>query len=60
MLIYSAILDKYKDYICKVITRLGEASLFLDINKCKFTVKKVKYLRLIFITKGIKIDPIKV
>jgi hypothetical protein len=40
----------------KVITKLRDARLFMDINKCHFAVKKVKYLGLILTTKGIEMD----
>ena len=62
MLIYSD--DSYKDYIGKVrqvIARLREAGLCLDIDKCKFAAKEVKYLGFIISTReGIKVDPEKV
>ena len=62
MLIY---LDSsYKDYIkkvYKVVACLREAGLYLDIDKCKFAAKKVKYLGFIIsIGEGIKVDPEKV
>lgn len=34
--------------------------LYLDIDKYQFAVKKVKYLGLILMTEGIKMDPAKV
>jgi hypothetical protein len=40
----------------KVITKLRNARLFIDINKCYFVVKKVKYLGFILTTKEIEID----
>ena len=62
VLIYSD--GSYKDYmekVCKVIARLREAGLCLDINKCKFAAKEVKYLGFIIsIGEGIKVDPEKV
>ena len=62
MLIY---LDgSYKDYIekvHKVIGRLREVGLHLDINKCKFIAKEVKYLGFIISAgEGVKVDPEKV
>jgi hypothetical protein len=44
----------------KVITKLGDAGLFMDIDKCHFAVKKVKYLGLILTTEGIEMDRSKV
>ena len=60
MLVYSKILGEYKLYIYKVIYKLSKIGLYLDINKSKFTIKEVKYLGLILIIEGIKIDTIKV
>jgi hypothetical protein len=34
--------------------------LYIDINKYKFKITRVKYLRLILTIEGIKIDPNKV
>ena len=45
----------------KVITHLRKAILRLDIDKCKFIAKEVKYLGFIIsIGEGVKIDPKKV
>ena len=62
MLIY---LDSsYTDHIekvYKVVTRLREAGLRLDIDKCKFAAKEVKYLGFIISAgEGVKVDPKKV
>ena len=43
-----------------IVYKLSEARLYLDINKSKFAIKKVKYLRLILITNSFKIDPSKI
>lgn len=58
MLIY---LDSfYKDYmkkVYKVVACLGEAGLYLDIDKYKFAAKEVKYLGFIISAEeGIKVD----
>ena len=44
----------------KVLKRLWDRGLQVDVNKCKFSVKRVKYLGLIISTDGISIDPEKV
>ena len=45
----------------KVVTHLREAGLRLDIDKCKFAAKEVKYLGFIISAgEGIKVDPEKV
>jgi hypothetical protein len=43
--------------VLKVLYRLQERGLQLDINKCEFSIKKVKYLGLIILTEGVKMDP---
>jgi hypothetical protein len=56
VLIYSKTLEEHQEHVRKVITKLGDARLFIDIDKCYFAVKKVKYLGLILTTEGIEID----
>ena len=62
VLIYSD--GSYEDHIKKVhkvVARLGEAGLRLDIDKCEFAAKEVKYLGFIISAgEGIKVDPEKV
>jgi hypothetical protein len=60
ILIYSKNKNNYKKHVRKVVGKLINASLFIDINKCYFKVKRVKYLELILTTKGIKMDLTKV
>ena len=60
VLVYSKTLEDYKNYVCKVIRKLSNARLYLNINKSKFAIKEVKYLGLILIIEGIKIDTTKV
>ena len=54
----------YEDHMAKVnmvLERLGAAGLKLDIKKCEFAVKQVKYLGFIITAgEGIKVDPEKV
>ena len=44
----------------KVLTKLREAGIQADVDKCEFHVTETKYLGLIISTDGIKIDPSKV
>ena len=45
----------------KVVEKLADASLQLDIDKCQFEAKSIKYLRYIIeVGKGIKVDLSKV
>jgi hypothetical protein len=48
ILIYSSeSLQDYRQKVGKVLQRLIDAGLQIDINKCKFKTKRVKYLRYI-------------
>ena len=53
VLIYSDNKEEYPDHVLKVLKRLGERGLQVDIDKCEFSVTKVKYLGLIVTTEGI-------
>lgn len=45
----------------KILSRLDKAGLYLDIDKCEFLAREVKYLGFIVRAgKGITVDPIKV
>ena len=37
-------LRQYREYICKVLDKLKETGLHLDINKCEFEIVDIKYL----------------
>ena len=62
VLIYSS--GSYKDHMRKVrsvVERLGKVGLKIDIDKCEFAAKEVKYLGFIISAgEGIKVDPAKV
>ncbi len=60
ILIFSETLEEYKVYIKKVLIKLKEARLNLDINKYEFYIKETKYLGLIVRRNSIKIDPAKI
>ena len=60
ILIYSSNEKEYIKHVRKVLCRLQQAGLYLDINKCEFHVQEVKYLGLLVTTEGLKIDPKKV
>ena len=47
---------EYKTYIKKVLERLQNARLQVDLKKCKFRVKYTKYLKFIVSTNSIKVD----
>ena len=50
-------LSNYREKVRKVIKRLLDASLQVDIDKCEFEAKTVKYLGFIVeASKGIRVD----
>lgn len=60
ILIYSNSMAEHIRHVQQVLDKLLKAGLFLDINKCDFHVKEVRYLGLIITTEGLKMDPRKV
>ena len=62
ILIYSSRSKKqHREHVCKVLQRLQDASLQVDIDKCEFEVQSTKYLGFIIEAgKGLQIDPAKV
>ena len=60
ILVYSRTRDEHVVHVRKVLKRLQKAGLYLDIDKCEFFVTQVKYLDLIIITEGVKMDSSKV
>ena len=47
---------EYIKYVNKIIQKLGNARLQIDINKSKFYTTKIKYLSLIILINGMTID----
>jgi len=60
ILIYSDDPSKYTEHVRKVLQRLRDAGLYINLKKCEFLVIEVKYLRLIITIKGVRMDPKKV
>ena len=60
VLIYSNIRKKHTTHVRKVLDKLHAAGLYLNINKCEFYVNEIKYLELIIIIDGVKMDSEKV
>ena len=52
--------EKYIKYINKILKNLQNIDLYLNINKYKFYIKQIKYLRLIIIIKELKINSQKI
>ena len=53
-------MKEHWQHVQKVLTKLREAEIPADVDKCEFHVTETKYLGLIVSTDGIKIDPAKV
>ena len=60
ILIYSTSMKEHQIHVRKVLTKLREAGIQADVDKCEFHVTETKYLGLIISTKGIKMEPSKV
>jgi transposase InsO family protein len=60
ILIYSEDELEHTAHVRKVIQRLQEAGLQIDIKKCEFSTKRTKYLGFIISTEGIEVDPEKI
>jgi reverse transcriptase-like protein/integrase-like protein len=60
ILVYSETEEEHTEHVLKVLQKLKERNLQLDIDKCEFDTKEVKYLGLVITTEGIRKDPTKV
>ncbi len=60
ILIYSDTEKEHLKYIKIILEKLRKAGLYLNIKKYEFKIKIIKYLSLIIIDEGIKIDPAKI
>ena len=60
ILIYSTSMKEHRQHVQKVLTKLREAGIQADVDKCEFHVTETKYLGLIISIDGIKMDPAKV
>jgi hypothetical protein len=60
VLIYSENRRDHRRHVREVVTRLRDAGLQIDINKCEFETTKTKYLGLIVTPAGLQMDPEKV
>ncbi len=56
IIIYSKILKKHKQHVRLILNRLQEADLQIDIDKCKFHVQKIIFLKLLMSIKRLKIN----
>ena len=59
ILIFSRSQEEHQEHVRRVLSRLLNAGLQIDIKKCEFHVKSVKFLGLVLSTEGIRMDPSK-
>ncbi len=56
IIIYSKILKKHKQHVQLILSRLQEADLQININKCKFHVQKIIFLKLLMSIEKLKMN----
>ncbi len=56
IIIYSKTLKKHKKHVWLVLHKLREINLQMNINKCKFHVQKIFFLRLLLIIEELKMN----
>ncbi len=56
IIIYSKILKKYKQHVWLILNRLREVDLQININKCKFHVQKIIFLKLLMLIEKLKMN----
>lgn len=60
ILIYSTSLQEHSDSINKILSKLRDANLKIQIDKCNFFCKETEYLGHVLTTNGIKPNPKKI
>ncbi len=60
IIIYSQILKKHKQHVWLILNRLWEADLQMNINKCKFHVQKIIFLKLLIFIEKLKMNSRKI
>ena len=60
ILIYNNNKKKHVKHVKKILEKLKHVNLYLNINKCEFHIKQVKYLELIIIIEGLKMNSQKI
>ena len=60
IIIYNKILKKHKQHVWLILNRLQEADLQININKCKFHVQKIIFLKLLMSIERLKINSRKI
>jgi hypothetical protein len=60
ILIYNNFKKEHVDYVKKILQRLRDADLQIDIDKCEFLIDEMKYLNLIVDRDEIKMNSKKI
>ncbi len=54
--IYSKILKKHKTHVKKMLDKLREVDLQINIDKCKFKIQKISFLKLLIFINDLRIN----
>jgi len=60
ILIYSKILKKHKTHMKKMLDKLREVDLQIDIDKCEFEIQKISFLELLIFINDLRMNSRKV
>ncbi len=60
ILIYSKILKKHRTYVKEVLNKLHEVNLQINIDKCKFKIQKISFLKLLIFINDLQMNSWKV
>ena len=61
VLVYSkGTLEEYIKHVKKVLRKLKEYKLYLQLEKCEFHTKETEFLGFIIFTEGVKMNPKKI
>jgi len=56
ILIYSKILKKHKTHVKKMLNKLREVNLQINIDKCKFKIQKISFLKLLIFINDLRMN----
>ncbi len=56
ILIYSKILKKHRTYVKEMLDKLREVNLQIDIDKCKFKIQKISFLKLLIFINDLRMN----
>lgn len=57
ILVYSKTLEEHEAHVRRVLQRLRDWGLQVDVDKCEFHVQETKFLGVIVSTEGLRMDP---